>query len=333
MKISVLVPTYRRPHQLAEALESLAQQDRSFIGEILVGDDSAPSMWAENKAVIAASRVAALVRYLPNDPPLGNYPNQCALGDAARCDYLVILHDDDRLCPGGLDMLARACMAETDPRVQIWFGREDIMDADGQIDPVVSEVNAKQFGKSGPACAKPVWEWCLTQSLPPNSALMRRDTYRASMRGRRDGNAGDWALHVRLANSGAWGRFIGETVSRYRVQASSITGSGRGIDVHCMYELATHLQVPRERAPDKQKIVVAFAEVATTRYLREGERRRAWRCFSADVPWRRRLSPRGLYTLAMFCTPSPVLQALFKRKVVLRGADDNAESDHAPLSA
>ena len=62
MKISVLVPTYRRPHQLAEALESLALQDRSLIGEILVGDDSPDSARAANRAAIAASSVASLVR-------------------------------------------------------------------------------------------------------------------------------------------------------------------------------------------------------------------------------------------------------------------------------
>jgi len=333
MKISVLVPTYRRPHQLAEALESLALQDRSLIGEILVGDDSPDSARAANRAAIAASSVASLVRYLSNDPPLGNYPNQCALGDAARCDYVLILHDDDHLCAGGLDMLARACMAETDPRVKLWFGREDIMDAAGRVDPVLTQDTIRQFGKDVPACAKPIWDWCLTQSLPPNSALMGRETYRASMRGGRDGNAGDWALHVRLANTGAWGRFIGETVSRYRVQSSSITGSGRGIDVHCMYELTTQLKVPPERALEKRKIVRDFAPVATARYLREGERRRAWRCFATDWPWKRRLSARGLYTLGMFLAPPRVLQAMFDREVVRRGADDNAESVRAPLTA
>lgn len=333
MKISVLLPTYRRPHQLAEALESLAQQDRSLIGEILVGDDSPESAWAANRAAIAASSVASLVRYFPNDPPLGNYPNQCALGDAARSDYVMILHDDDHLCPGGMDRLARACMAETDPRVKIWFGREDIMDSAGHVDPVRSQDNARQFGKDGPACAKPVWDWCLTQSLPPNSALMGRDTYRVSMRGGRDGNAGDWGLHVRLANTGAWGRFIGETVSRYRTQPASITASGRGIDVHCMYELATQLRVPPDRAPDKRRIVHSFAQVATVRYLREGERRRAWRSFANDWTWRQRLSPRGLCIAALYFAPSRVLQALFQRKVIRRGADDNAESVRAPLTA
>jgi hypothetical protein len=91
--------------------------------------------------------------------------------------------------------------------------------------------------------------------------------------------------------------------------------------------------VPQDRAPEKRRIVRAFAEVATVRYLRDGERQRAWRCFATDWSWRRRLSPRGLCTLAMFFAPSRLLQALFDRKVVRRGADDNAESVRAPLTA
>ena len=315
MQISVLIPTYCRPRQLAEALASLAQQDQTLIGEVLVGDDSPETFWPANRSVIERSAIASKVRYQPNDPPLGNYPNQCALGEQARCDHVLILHDDDHLCPGGLTWLAEARLAETDPRVEIWFGKDLIMGPDGKVDPARTASNALRYGKDGAACAKPVWAWCLTQSLPPNSSLMGRATYVAWMRGTRDGNAGDWGLHVRLANSGAWGRFVAQFVSRYRVHQESNTGSRHGIDIQYMYEIAQELQVPPEHRGEKQRLVREFAEVATARYLRNGERGRAWHCFASnDWRWKRRLSPRGVATLGMLMTPAPLWRWIFERR-------------------
>lgn len=305
MLISILLPTYRRPHQLREALASLAEQERRLIGEILVGDDSPTSLRPANQAEIAASKVASLVRYIPNDPPKGNYPNQWALAEQARFDHILILHDDDQLCPGGLTLLADARAAEVDDRVGIWFGRDLIMDERGQVDPERSRANARHYGKDGAGCAQPVWQWCLTQSIPPNCALLDRPTYLRQMRGERDGSSGDWGLSVRLANSGRWGRFIAKNVSRYRVQPESLTNAGRGVDAHCMYELTQQLRVPEQGEGGKERLLQRFAEVATTRYLRDGDRVRAWQCFtSRHWRWRRRLSPRGVATLAMLLTPS-----------------------------
>ncbi|WP_218508830.1 glycosyltransferase family 2 protein [Variovorax sp. dw_308] len=306
MLISILVPTFRRPHHLAEALESLAQQDRSLIGEIIVGDDSPVEFRAGNRATIAASGLEPLVRHVINDPPLGNYPNQCALGSAARFDHILILHDDDHLCPGALATLAQACAKETDERVKIWFGRNEIMDEKGRVDPVRTATNHRDYGKEGPGAVKTVREWSLQHAIPPNSFLMPRTTYLAHMFGARDGNIGDWGLSIRLANSGAYGRFIAQDLARYRVHAESLTNSGRGVDAHLMYELAQQLKVSSpEQIEGRKRLLRQFAVVATTRYLRDGERAAAWKCFlSPDWQWKRRLSPRGVVTLGMLMTPA-----------------------------
>ena len=302
MKISILMPTYRRPHQFKEALESLALQNRSLIGEIVIGDDTPAAGRAENLAVIEASGLSPLVRYLAHDPPKGNYPNQLSLGQRAVHEYVLLLHDDDHLCEHALDRLAAACQAETNPAVKIWFGRNLVMDEDGRIDEERSRADTKTYGKDGPSAVRPVWEWCLRHSLPPNSWLMRADTYREFMWGPRDGNVGDWGMAVRMANSGALGSFIAEDISKYRVQAASVTGSGTNL--HYMYEIAHQLKVPPEREAEKKELLLFFAEVATMRYLRAGERGLAWKCFlSPDWRWQRRFSPRGIVTLAMLATP------------------------------
>ncbi|MET0543777.1 MAG: hypothetical protein ABWZ88_18700 [Variovorax sp.] len=306
MLISILGPTYKRPHDLGEALESLAQQDRSLIGEIIVGDDSPTEFHAANRAAIAASGLEALVRHVINEPPLGNYPNQWALGNAARFDHILILHDDDHLCPGGLATLAEACAKETDERVKVWFGRSQIMDEKSRVDPVRTAANNKEFGKDGPGAVRSVLDWSLWHAIPPNSFLIGRHTYVALMRGPRDGNVGDWGLSVRLANSGAFARFIARDVSRYRVHGVSNTNAGRGVDAHYMYEIAQQLKVSApEHIEGKNELLRKFAAVATTRYLRDGERTAAWKCFaSPHWQWKRRVSPRGIATIGMLLTPA-----------------------------
>lgn len=304
MQISILIPTYNRSGQLAEAIASVAVQDLSLIKEILIGDNSTADMLAANRAVISTSSLAGLIRHIANDPPTSNFPNQWALARAATSEHILFLHDDDHLSPGGLATLAAACTAETDPRVKVWFGRNFLMDENGHIDMDRTRANDLRYGKDGPSEARPVWRWCLKNSLPPNCALLVRTDYLQHMEGARDGNVGDWGLWVRLANSGAWGRFVAEYVWSYREQAASQTASGRGLDVHRCYELGLQLAVEPDGEAQRAALLSAMAPVATLRYLRDGERRLALQCMrSSHWTWRQRLSWRGLAIAMMLVTP------------------------------
>ncbi|MET0544076.1 MAG: hypothetical protein ABWZ88_20220, partial [Variovorax sp.] len=81
--------------------------------------------------------------------------------------------------------------------------------------PARTREHVERFGKTGPACAKPVAEWLTTRSIPPDVGLVERPRYLALMQGGRNAH-GDWHLHTRLAAAGAWGRFVGDFVGRYR---------------------------------------------------------------------------------------------------------------------
>ena len=304
MLISILVPTCARPAQLAEALASVARQDHSLIGEIVVGDDSPREFRGRNQAAIATSGLADLVEYLPSEPPRGVYPNHWFLAEQARCDHLLYLHDDDMLCPDALRALADLCENETNPRVKLWFGNTQLTDEQGRVDPVRTAARDRDYGRTGGPRAQPMWQWCLTESIPPNAFLIERDAYLQTMRGPRDGNVGDWAASVRLANKGAWARFTDRQISLYRVHAESVTNAGRGVDVHLSYEAFKLLEVPPEAIGQKRLKTAHMAPVATTRYARDGERLHAWQCYlSNDWGWRQRLSVRGLKVLLALSTP------------------------------
>ena len=305
MRISVLIPTYNRPGQLAEAIASVAVQDLSLVEEILVGDNSCAEMLRANRAVIAASPVAALIQHVPNEPPVSPSENFRLLAERARCDHVLFLHDDDHLSSGGLAHLVAACAGETDSRVKVWFGRNYLMDDNGRIDEERTVAKNRQYGKDGPGIVRPLWQWCLTQSLPPNCSILERASLLQYMEGPRDGNVPDWGLWVRLSNAGLKGCFVPEFVWSYREQAASQTASGRGMDAHRFYELGLQLNVPPGGAEaEKAKLLSGIAKVAAMRYLRDGERVLALKCFASNHwTWDERLSSRGLATIFMLALP------------------------------
>ena len=94
--ISVIIPTYRRPNELLEALHSvLAVRNLSF--EILVGDDS----MERSAQPVVASLADRQITYMPMNPPTGGFPGRVRnqLARMARGKYLYFLDDDDRVNP------------------------------------------------------------------------------------------------------------------------------------------------------------------------------------------------------------------------------------------
>jgi glycosyltransferase involved in cell wall biosynthesis len=305
--ISILIPTYKRPHQLVEALRSLEDQDPALIHEILIGDDS-PAVEAEaNSRVIGQSLLAAKCRHIIHPKSLGNYPNQWALAEASKGQYILILHDDDRLLPGGLDRLAEQANQNTDSRVRIWFGRNRIIDEHGQVNLQQSQHEMAKFGKAGNSTTAPLWEFCLKQGIPPDCFLVERSLYVKHMRGPRDGNVGDFWCYVRMANDGEWGHFIALDISDYRVQSVSNTSAGRGTDVHYVLEAAKSLKVPGQAQAAKAFLVNESIVVGTRRYLRDGDKRRAWACYLQDWSLPQRLSLQGLTTACAFILPKTLI--------------------------
>ena len=92
-KISICIPTYKRTELLRIALNScVAQTFQDF--EIVISDDSPDTRTQEMVRNFSAPQS---VRYVRNEPGLGQARNVNQLFQLARGEFLALLHDDDTL--------------------------------------------------------------------------------------------------------------------------------------------------------------------------------------------------------------------------------------------
>ena len=123
--ITVVIPAFRRPAELAEAMESVARQDGVTV-EIIVVDDC-----PDGSAREVAERFAACpVTYLRNPVPSAGRPALVRnLGSrAARGELIHFLDDDDRV-PDGYHAAALEVFRSA-PGIDVVFGRVEPFGAD-----------------------------------------------------------------------------------------------------------------------------------------------------------------------------------------------------------
>ena len=116
--ISVIIPTFRRPLELREALDSVLGQGAVSV-EVIVVDDS-PEGSAQS---VVENLGDPRVSYLRNRAPTGGVPGIVRnLGwPVARGRYIHFLDDDD-LVPEGHYAVAKAAF-EANPAIGVLFGR------------------------------------------------------------------------------------------------------------------------------------------------------------------------------------------------------------------
>jgi glycosyltransferase involved in cell wall biosynthesis len=115
---SVIIPTFRRPRELLEAIASALNQ-RGVTIEVLVIDDSAEGSAEEPVKGLRDSRV----RYVRNPVPTGGMPSKVRnLGwPLASGTFVHFLDDDDAVVEGYYAAVKAAF--ESRPRVGLVFGR------------------------------------------------------------------------------------------------------------------------------------------------------------------------------------------------------------------
>lgn len=96
--VSIMIPTFRRPHLLIHALESALRQHSSIPYEVVVVDNDANGELDFNLTTLLSSyRGPINLRYYRNSENIGMFGNWNRCLQLSRSPYLTILNDDDLL--------------------------------------------------------------------------------------------------------------------------------------------------------------------------------------------------------------------------------------------
>lgn len=93
--ISIIIPTYKKPHLLKQAIDSALNQKWDGIFEIIVCDNN-PSRDDDTERLMSTYSDAR-ISYYKNEKNIGASGNWNRLNELARGKWTVMLHDDDLL--------------------------------------------------------------------------------------------------------------------------------------------------------------------------------------------------------------------------------------------
>ena len=171
--ISVIIPTYRRPGQLVQAIASVVAQER-VTTEIIVVDDCPDGSAAQ---AIAGFNDARL-RYIRNATPTHGRPATVRnLGWPLATGDLVHFLDDDDIVPIGYYATARRTL-EQNPNVGVVFGSiAPFGDADLKSEQSYFSVAARrahQLSRLGPKLGLGAWMFFAPTLLVCSAAVIRK---------------------------------------------------------------------------------------------------------------------------------------------------------------
>jgi GT2 family glycosyltransferase len=220
-EIATIIPTFRRPKELRDALASVLSQGVDV--ELIVVDDS-PEGSARD---VVTSVGSSVITYMPNPAPTGGWPARVRnLGWPKTTAPFLHFLDDDDLVPEGHYKRALHAM-KTHPEAGVVFGR---ISPFGESQTLKFEVQFFQDSAARAArCARfgPKWAFAAEQLFNPpllvgSASLARREVVE---------RIGGFDPEIRLmedvdyharAFRAAGAAFIDETTLHYRITATSL---------------------------------------------------------------------------------------------------------------
>ncbi|MFD2826843.1 glycosyltransferase family 2 protein [Leeuwenhoekiella polynyae] len=304
-KISILIPTFKRPVLVLEAIASCL--DQTYLPfEIIISDDSPDDRTAQAVEELKRGTRISII-YLHNKPGLGQIGNTNRLFETALGDLILLLHDDDALLPIALDSLVKLFAA--DPDLDIAFGKQYIMTETGEVSLSRSEYFNTSYFRSAAyeGTVLTSLEAGMGQQFPNNGYLMKREIveaiqFRAYGFDAELGNGCEYDFGLRIGIAGYKMYFLNQYLVKYRVALNSMSSSLtddsgyqsfrilRNFIADTRFGEAIRHQRLRERAP-----------IAITQAVNTGRRKDAFTIFCSEWYRSKILTIPGLKRLGYMC--------------------------------
>jgi len=223
-RVSVIIPTYRRPELLVEAVGSVVGGTYTDL-ELLVLNDG-----PEEDLALARSRFPdPRIQWITRSRRLGFLANHLDGFRRARGEFVANLDDDDRWDEHLLERLVP--ILEHDPDLSVAFADHFVVDASGDVDEQRSIANSRRWGRAAlaPGAHRPFIELALVdRAIAIQCAAVFRlrwldlDDY-----DERIGSCWDLWTTYQLARGGAGAWYEPQRLAFYREHAGGISASGR----------------------------------------------------------------------------------------------------------
>ncbi|WP_321826403.1 glycosyltransferase family 2 protein [Maribacter dokdonensis] len=283
MKISICIPTYKRPKLVIEAINSCLNQTYPP-SEIIIGDDS-----PDSTTMIAVEKLkkksAIPIKYLHNKPGLGQMANTNKLFELTTGDKVMLLHDDDLLLPNAIETLIS--IVQKNPTIDIVFGRQYIIDEKGQISYERSQEFNRVFyryDKFEGSVLKSI-EAGLGQQFPNNGYLLDRkviEQIKFRDFGYNDylGNGCEFDFGVQLGLANYKMYFVNVYTAKYRVAPNSMASSKTGDSAYQAFRILKNFKVNTDMSKKIRQIrMQERAPIAITQAIHIGKRKEAFQIF------------------------------------------------------
>ena len=103
-QITIAIPTYKRAHLLRETIDSCLAQQTNYPFAIMVIDNN-PERECKTEQLLREYEAIPHLFYYKNTENLGMTGNWNKLFELAKTDFVVMLHDDDKLNEDYIDKI------------------------------------------------------------------------------------------------------------------------------------------------------------------------------------------------------------------------------------
>lgn len=218
--VSILIPTYNRPHYFELALTSVLQQTYPNI-EILIGDDSS------NEDTVNLVQTKYLptysnITFIRNQHTLGPLDNNISLFEKANGDYINYLMDDDLFYPEKIEKMMAYFLNDYKEEISLVTSYRNLINEngmplpDGQLNQKISKTDAIA---SGIEIGNRILMDCHNYIGEPTTPLFRKHDLTepfGTLSGRKYNFSVDMASWILLLSKGNIA-FISEPLSCFRL--------------------------------------------------------------------------------------------------------------------